>query len=1150
MASAQNPAPNVDLFDAYFRRADLDRDGRISGAEAVSFFQGSGLPKPVLFQIWALSDPRQIGFLGRAEFYNALRLVTVAQSKRELTPDIVKAALFSPAASKIPAPQINFNTQPAPQFNSTAPVSTPLSGIGAPTPSQSSGLELQVPRNITTNVPLVSSRESQLVRPPLATSNSAFRPAQGFSGVGTVSGTLPTNSIISNDWVSERASGIQGTPSQPPNRGVSPVGMQVGFGQSSAGLTTSQPQRPQSAPGVMPAASSPVESKVQGITGNGTASGSYFGRDAFPATPVSSKQDVPAGNKTSSSVTVPVSSVTQPIVRATSLDSLQNSSMKLPLANQALQNEPHGKPNQQSILQPASSGLSTGLHNSVSGQSQRPWPRMTQTDVQKYTKVFVEVDKDRDGKITGQEARNLFLSWRLPREVLMQVWDLSDQDNDSMLSVREFCIALYLLERHREGHVLPAMLPSTIMFDFPSNGHPVTPAASNHSNAAWRTTAGHQQHQGVPGPGNLHGASTIGVRPPIPSAALPVGDEPQTNQPKSKVPVLDKNLVSQLSTEEQNSLNSKFQEAEDAEKKVEELEKEILDSRQKIEYYRTKMQELILYKSRCDNRLNEISERVSSEKREVESLAKKYEEKYKQSGDVASRLTVEEATFRDIQEKKMELYHTIVKMEQDISEDGVLQARADRIQSDIEELVKVLNERCKSYGLRAKPITLTELPFGWQPGIQVGAADWDEDWDKLEEEGFSVVKELTLDVQNVIAPPKQKSKSVQKEKGSAVDSQNVTPAEDADTQEGGSAPDADTKGEKPPSMDETAVENGSAHDNKSENGSAKSAPNSPFAPKRSPSSPFAPKSAPSSPFAPKSAPSSPFASSVIGSPKEYMDSSFGKAAGFDASPHAKDALSDHGGAGSVFSGDKSYDEPAWGAFDANDDIDSVWGFNAGGSTKADNDVTRDSYFFDSGDFGLNPIRTDPFQAKRSTFAFDESVPSTPLVNSGNSPHNYHDGSEPSFDSFSRFDSSSVHNSGFFPPKDTFTRFDSMRSSRDFDQGPGFSSFSQFDTTHSNRDFDQGGSSALTRFDSMRSSKDFDQGSPSLSRFDSMRSSKDFDQGFPSLARFDSMRSSKDFDQGHGFPSFDDPDPFGSTGPFRASMDNQTPKKGSDNWSAF
>lgn len=85
----------------------------------------------------------------------------------------------------------------------------------------------------------------------------------------------------------------------------------------------------------------------------------------------------------------------------------------------------------------------------------------------------------------------------------------------------------------------------------------------------------------------------------------------------------------------------------------------------------------------------------------------------------------------------MELYQAIVKMEQDGSADGVLQVclnkcgptrvfwelswvhlqlqfqvRADRIQTDLDELVKAVNERCKKYGLRAKPITLTELPFG------------------------------------------------------------------------------------------------------------------------------------------------------------------------------------------------------------------------------------------------------------------------------------------------------------------------------------------------------------------------------------------------------------------------------------------------------
>lgn len=34
---------------------------------------------------------------------------------------------------------------------------------------------------------------------------------------------------------------------------------------------------------------------------------------------------------------------------------------------------------------------------------------------------------------------------------------------------------------------------------------------------------------------------------------------------------------------------------------------------------------------------------------QLESLAKKYEEKYKKSGNVGSKLTIEEATFRDIQ---------------------------------------------------------------------------------------------------------------------------------------------------------------------------------------------------------------------------------------------------------------------------------------------------------------------------------------------------------------------------------------------------------------------------------------------------------------------------------------------------------------------
>lgn len=69
-------------------------------------------------------------------------------------------------------------------------------------------------------------------------------------------------------------------------------------------------------------------------------------------------------------------------------------------------------------------------------------------------------------------------------EVLKQVWDLSDQDNDSMLSLREFCIALYLMERFREGRPLPATLPSSIISDVSSFALPTN--YGNTSDGAWR----------------------------------------------------------------------------------------------------------------------------------------------------------------------------------------------------------------------------------------------------------------------------------------------------------------------------------------------------------------------------------------------------------------------------------------------------------------------------------------------------------------------------------------------------------------------------------------------------------------------------------------------------------------------------------------
>lgn len=78
-------------------------------------------------------------------------------------------------------------------------------------------------------------------------------------------------------------------------------------------------------------------------------------------------------------------------------------------------------------------------------------------------------------------------------EVLKQVWDLSDQDNDSMLSHREFVTALYLMERFREGYTLPSVLPNSVKFDetlLQATGQPSIP----YGGPAWQPRPGNSKY--------------------------------------------------------------------------------------------------------------------------------------------------------------------------------------------------------------------------------------------------------------------------------------------------------------------------------------------------------------------------------------------------------------------------------------------------------------------------------------------------------------------------------------------------------------------------------------------------------------------------------------------------------------------------------
>ncbi|KAG0589328.1 hypothetical protein KC19_1G013500 [Ceratodon purpureus] len=361
----------AEAFEALFLIADADRDGYISGGEAINFFRSADLPQPTLAKMWEFANKDQTGFLSRKEFFDALKLATVAQMGRELTPELVKAALTGPAAAQIPPPRMTLR-----------PPSASLEETGAP------------PQN-SQPTPMQANYGQHFSSPQSGTAPDHF----GLQGSAR---RVPSNASLSTANASLNAS--DSASNEP--RAVNPPNFQGGTQLTrlvDAGpLKTSASREPHGLGEF---------SRPNSSIGDMATNCSPRPLSAGPTGSLGLTQAPPSVNVTSNPGT-------------------------------------------------------WGYDGRQLGAAASPhWPKMTPSDMQRFVQVFSQMDTDHDGKITGEQARQLFLSWQLPREVLRHVWNLSDEDGDSMLSIREFCTAVYLLEKFTEGWPLPSRLPTGIHLD-------------------------------------------------------------------------------------------------------------------------------------------------------------------------------------------------------------------------------------------------------------------------------------------------------------------------------------------------------------------------------------------------------------------------------------------------------------------------------------------------------------------------------------------------------------------------------------------------------------------------------------------------------------------------------------------------------------
>eukprot|EP00731_Ephydatia_muelleri_P017986 Em0011g26a len=95
----------------------------------------------------------------------------------------------------------------------------------------------------------------------------------------------------------------------------------------------------------------------------------------------------------------------------------------------------------------------------------------------KYDTYFEGIDKDRDGIVSGEEVRGLFMASNVPQPVLFHIWNLCDITKSGKLNAEQFALAMFLLAEKVRGKDPPKELPPN--FIPPSLRHAGAVSAQN-----------------------------------------------------------------------------------------------------------------------------------------------------------------------------------------------------------------------------------------------------------------------------------------------------------------------------------------------------------------------------------------------------------------------------------------------------------------------------------------------------------------------------------------------------------------------------------------------------------------------------------------------------------------------------------------------
>ncbi|XP_034132647.1 epidermal growth factor receptor substrate 15-like 1 isoform X2 [Drosophila guanche] len=92
---------------------------------------------------------------------------------------------------------------------------------------------------------------------------------------------------------------------------------------------------------------------------------------------------------------------------------------------------------------------------------------VTASELNRFEEIFRQSDLDKDGLVSGLEVKDIFIKSGIPQRSLADIWALCDTNQSGKLTVEQFALAMWFVERKQRGvdppHVLTAnMVPPSM----------------------------------------------------------------------------------------------------------------------------------------------------------------------------------------------------------------------------------------------------------------------------------------------------------------------------------------------------------------------------------------------------------------------------------------------------------------------------------------------------------------------------------------------------------------------------------------------------------------------------------------------------------------------------------------------------------------